>query len=259
MLKEISEQLTSNDIASVDRGLQELEVFCNGDLDQITQVLGTISLDDDCIEYQESSLLFDCDHDEYIALWALCQFVKQGALTCSELMLMGEYQHLPNDVIHVPLVLLDMSCTDLADVPVAIRQLHQLEELDIGENNLTSLPDWLVELKNLRVLHIEGNHFAVFPDVILQLPALEELWLGEVDPATLPIDLESRIASLFMTPITTGKTFGSKEEYDSSDEERPFLEREESMDRESRGGGFFFLGAALLIGMVIYLLLSSGG
>ncbi|MBD2455374.1 leucine-rich repeat protein [Nostoc sp. FACHB-87] len=99
---------------------------------------------------------------------------------------------------------LDLSGQDLAELPVEIGKLQQLESLILGKkidgyesaggrilqkvsgNNLKTLPHELLDLPNLRKLDISGNPLESIPDVVTQILHLEELILIRVELTEIP-------------------------------------------------------------------------
>ncbi|BBD58750.1 small GTP-binding protein domain-containing protein [Nostoc sp. HK-01] len=99
---------------------------------------------------------------------------------------------------------LDLSGQDLAELPVEIGKLQQLESLILGKgvegyefvgyryfqkvsgNNLKTLPLELLSLRNLRKLDISGNPLESIPDVVTQILHLEQLILIKVELTEIP-------------------------------------------------------------------------
>lgn len=52
------------------------------------------------------------------------------------------------------------------------------EELDLSEQNLTELPDWIGNLTNLKSLYLQGNKLSSIPEEIGNLTSLEYLDIG---------------------------------------------------------------------------------
>ncbi len=68
--------------------------------------------------------------------------------------LQGEIRQLQN------LKELDLSNNNFTGVPAEIGQLKNLEVLDLSNNNLTGLPQELGNLSNLKVLNLQGNSYS---------------------------------------------------------------------------------------------------
>lgn len=69
---------------------------------------------------------------------------------------------------------LDLSGLALNSVPDMVGELD-LEVLNLGDNNLSDLPDSLAQLTHLHVLTLAGNVFETVPEVISELHALVDL------------------------------------------------------------------------------------
>ncbi|MED6223385.1 hypothetical protein PIB30_073520 [Stylosanthes scabra] len=68
------------------------------------------------------------------------------------------------------LVTLDISFCNLFQIPDAIGQLYCLESLNIGGNNIVTLPHCIKELPKLRQLHLEYcNHLKWLPSILLPI------------------------------------------------------------------------------------------
>lgn len=71
------------------------------------------------------------------------------------------------------LVRVDLSNCELTSIPTAIFQLADcLEELNLGGNKLSSLPDTMAVFQKLRILFFAQNNFTSIPIVLGKLPAL---------------------------------------------------------------------------------------
>ena len=64
-------------------------------------------------------------------------------------------------------------------LPENIGDLSQLEELFLGENQLTSLPVSFEKLQKLRSLDITHNNFTTFPESLKKLSTLRFLMLEQ--------------------------------------------------------------------------------
>jgi Leucine-rich repeat (LRR) protein len=62
-------------------------------------------------------------------------------------------------------------------LPLSIRNLYELENLNIRENQLKELPFWIGELKNLTELNLARNKIKKLPDNIEELKQLEKIIL----------------------------------------------------------------------------------
>ena len=81
---------------------------------------------------------------------------------------------------------LNLSGLDLIKLPDSLRQLGQLQELDLERNQLTTLPDWLGQLIQLRTLHLGFNELTILPDSLGQLTQLQTLSLSGNQLTALP-------------------------------------------------------------------------
>jgi internalin A len=52
-----------------------------------------------------------------------------------------------------------------------------LISLDLSDNQLTALPEWIAQLQNLTSLDLTSNELTALPDAIVQLQNLTELHL----------------------------------------------------------------------------------
>jgi internalin A len=77
----------------------------------------------------------------------------------------------------------------LTALPEKLRQLKELEELNLSNNLLTVIPDWLGELTRLRDLAILDNELRELPESLGQLSRLSELDLRQNQLSTLPESL----------------------------------------------------------------------
>jgi Leucine rich repeat/Leucine Rich repeats (2 copies) len=83
-------------------------------------------------------------------------------------------------------VRLDLAA-DLTAVPSEVLTLAEsLEILNLSDNRLSDLPDWLPELKKLRVLFCSNNAFCSVPEIVGRCPALEMVGFKSCQISTLP-------------------------------------------------------------------------
>jgi hypothetical protein len=84
---------------------------------------------------------------------------------------------------------------NLATLPVEILNLaDSLEILDISNNKLSTLPDWLADLPKLKIIFASNNPFEVLPEVLGQCPQLEMIGfkannIGFIPENSLPKNL----------------------------------------------------------------------
>jgi leucine-rich repeat protein SHOC2 len=62
----------------------------------------------------------------------------------------------------------------LTELPAEVASFTQLQDLDVSDNKLSSLPEWLVDLP-LRRLNLSVNAFRELPDVVTRLSGLVDL------------------------------------------------------------------------------------
>ena len=86
---------------------------------------------------------------------------------------------------------LDLRDRNLRTLPKSIAKLTRLEVLDIADNPIRNLPDWLFELKSLRILDATSTTLEEVPAEINALAALEELYLRSNPFVQLPATLTS--------------------------------------------------------------------
>ena len=98
------------------------------------------------------------------------------------------------------LVKLDLRGLKLAALPDSIGQLGALQDLNLGGNELASLPASLcVQLTALKKLNLSGNKLSSVPDGIGRLTALTELDVRENKLASLPADLPTGLQVLWLS------------------------------------------------------------
>ena len=86
-------------------------------------------------------------------------------------------EHLPVLLAMVSrsLVVLDVTGSDLFELPEELASCHQLEELNVSNNMLRFLPTWLFELQDLRMLMADGCGLSSIPTELAGLRKLHTL------------------------------------------------------------------------------------
>ncbi len=91
---------------------------------------------------------------------------------------------------------LDLSDSELTELPPEIGQLTHLTELDLSYNQLTALPPEIGQLTNLTTLHLANNQLTTLPATIGQLTNLKKLILGDVFGGNQLTEWPSTLAQL---------------------------------------------------------------
>ncbi|XP_022809943.1 uncharacterized protein LOC111346958 [Stylophora pistillata] len=79
-----------------------------------------------------------------------------------------------------------LSGHSLHELPAALFELTELEELFLSENKLTTIPENMGKLNNLTVLIVRRNQLSVFPTSLTQLKKLKELNIRDNKLTTIP-------------------------------------------------------------------------
>lgn len=66
-------------------------------------------------------------------------------------------------VVASTLVVIDISNNLLLDLPSSLARCHALEELNVSENPVLTLPSWMGELTNLRMVMADGCGLKTLP------------------------------------------------------------------------------------------------
>ena len=82
----------------------------------------------------------------------------------------------------------------LENLPVEIKEMTKLVELDVRKNELTAVPEELGECAMLEHLNLGHNKIPKLPeDLLTKLPLLRELYLYGNKLETLPLPPESMV------------------------------------------------------------------
>jgi Leucine-rich repeat (LRR) protein len=74
----------------------------------------------------------------------------------------------------------------LTELPESLKQLVQLESLNVSDHQLTTLPEWLGEFGQLQSLNIASNRLKTLPRQLTHLTQLQSLDIGDNQLTTLP-------------------------------------------------------------------------
>jgi len=124
----------------------------------------------------------------------------------------------------------------LKAVPESLREVRNLNILDLAHNEINELPPWIAEISGLQIISLLGNQLRFLPEYIGKLPNLLFLVLAENRLDTLPKTLKTSRIKLFLggnpdlgIPVSILKRGGSREilryYFESREEKgRPLLE-----------------------------------
>jgi len=106
----------------------------------------------------------------------------------AEIQLWLERHSFSSDPIKDPFSLTSLNIYDekLSEVPEWIGRLSDLESLSIGGGTISTLPSSIADLDNLKKLDISDNEFTTIPECVLELTTLEELNARENPIVELP-------------------------------------------------------------------------
>jgi internalin A len=123
----------------------------------------------------------------------------------------------------------------LKEVPRSIRNLDELENLNLGSNVIRELPEWICELGRIKGINLAGNRLRRLPQCFGSLRELRVLWLQENELEELPESLEGPALTHLLLQGNPGLAIprsvldGSPQEilryyFESRAEGRPLLE-----------------------------------
>lgn len=87
------------------------------------------------------------------------------------------------------LEILDLQHNHIAVVPESVGELFQLEELNLSYNDLQGLPDIFHGLKKLNQLYLGHNKFQEFPITICKSRNLKELEISNNQISVIPVNI----------------------------------------------------------------------
>jgi len=105
-----------------------------------------------------------------------CHFVVSQVLSENELKAAKEYIYLDSALIRPELVLkLSLWDEGRTELPASICQLHNLQSLNVFQNELQFLPDCMSFLSVLQVLNLSHNQFEIVPEELYGLKLLKQV------------------------------------------------------------------------------------
>lgn len=89
----------------------------------------------------------------------------------------------------------------LTELPSSLRQLTQLQSLDLHHNQLTAIPEWLGQLTHLQSLGLSSNQLTALPDSLGHLTQLQTLNLSDNQLTAVPECLShlTRLRCLYLS------------------------------------------------------------
>jgi hypothetical protein len=109
-------------------------------------------------------------------------------------------------------VWLNLSHTQLAELPPQIGSFDHLQQLWLTENRLTELPPEIGQLHGLRALHLDGNRLTELPPEIGRLGQLGVLYLGSNELTSLPPEI-GQLTELSMLDVSGNPLSGPLPQY----------------------------------------------
>jgi Leucine-rich repeat (LRR) protein len=86
-------------------------------------------------------------------------------------------------------VILDLTSSNISEIPIEITKLKNLRELWLGNNNIADLPKELLNLKKLKKLILSGNDLKEIPDWVVDMEKIEGLYLSDNPLSKLPEEI----------------------------------------------------------------------
>lgn len=114
----------------------------------------------------------------------------------------NEITALTESIKELELENLDVGSNNLGGVPEVIRCLKTLTQLGLGDSDLEAIPEWISELSNLRSLYLADNHLTELPESLSALQRLETLTLSDNEFTGIP-------SVIYSIPSLTGIYLGN--------------------------------------------------
>lgn len=120
-------------------------------------------------------------------------------------------------------IVLDLSSQDLTEIPIEIKEFPNMRFLDVSDNNISSIPDFLAECNNLEALilgkfawkfdGIKGNPISSLPESLNNCPSLSCVSLIGCQFTELPKFVRNKYANgKKMLVIWSSKELENKED-----------------------------------------------
>ncbi|MCP3925475.1 MAG: leucine-rich repeat protein [Desulfobacterales bacterium] len=102
-----------------------------------------------------------------------------------------------NDIINISgirtltnLEELDLGGNYITEIPDGLLSLQKLKKIDLSENCITKIPENIDKLKNLEELDLSGNYITEIPDGLLSLQKLRKIILSENRITKIPENID---------------------------------------------------------------------
>ncbi|HLP92323.1 MAG TPA: leucine-rich repeat protein [Nostocaceae cyanobacterium] len=99
---------------------------------------------------------------------------------------------------------LDLSNNQITSLPEAVTRLQNLSYLNLSDNQITSLPEAITRLQNLSTLDLSDNEITSLPEAIARLQNLSTLYLSNNEITSLPEDI-ARLQNLSTLGLSNNK------------------------------------------------------
>jgi len=107
---------------------------------------------------------------------------------------------------------------NLSEVPPELKELKNLENLNLSNNPLGRVPKWIKNFKKLRILKLNHSNLKKFPEEVLLLDSLEDLHLGGNKITEIPESIYSlpklKELNLSLNPIKLEKIEELRKRFD---------------------------------------------
>ncbi|XP_057315696.1 uncharacterized protein LOC130656792 [Hydractinia symbiolongicarpus] len=161
---------------------RDIHIFCRNYHSQLEL------LDPFCSNQVLGLMLFNCTI-KHIPKFESLECLCLNSCTVDSYENIGCLQHLK---------ILNICNNDLLQLPEAVKELKQLEYLEVSYNKkLTKLPEWIIQLSRLRVLAIQENNITELPDLLpnmLEVLFIENNCIQKLSPLLARLECLSYIS-----------------------------------------------------------------